>query len=191
MPPHDTPPNRLPRAGPFSWSPIGSWRMRLPVAAKIAFHSAGANGGTPTSPIPPGGASLSTMETWVSAGATFMRRDRCHWRALWAGAAVEGRAARSPLPVRFTVLEEKVVGRTVHEGQLAALSAIAAGMESVMTPGVLSNLQITVAITPLGNPPGEIYGKAVESVEGTPGRVKIRFSSVTPALKTWIRAFRM
>jgi hypothetical protein len=101
------------------------------------------------------------------------------------------RYARSPLPVRFTVLEEKFVGRTVHEGQLAALSAIAAGMESVMTPGVLSNLQITVAITPLGNPPGEIYGKAVESVEGTPGRVKIRFSSVTPELKTWIRAFRM
>jgi len=55
----------------------------------------------------------------------------------------------------------------------------------------LSNLQITVAITPLGNPPGEIYGKAVESVEGTPGRVKIRFSSVTPELKTWMRALNM
>jgi hypothetical protein len=48
----------------------------------------------------------------------------------------------------------------------------------------LSNLQITVAATPLGNPPGEIYGKAVESVAGTPPRVKIRFSSGTPELES-------
>jgi class 3 adenylate cyclase len=96
-----------------------------------------------------------------------------------------------PLPVQFTVLEEKFVGRTVHPGQLTALSAIAAGMESHLTPMVLSNLQITVATTPLGNPAGEIYGKAVESFEGTPGRVKIRFSSVTPELKTWMRTLSM
>jgi hypothetical protein len=45
----------------FNWAPIGSRRIRLPVAAKMALQSAGANGGTPTSPIPPGGASLSAM----------------------------------------------------------------------------------------------------------------------------------
>ena len=61
-------------------------------------------------------------------------------------------------------------------------------MESELTPVVLSNLQITVAATPLGNPPGEIYGKAVESVGGTPPRVKIRFSSVTPELKSWMKS---
>ncbi|MGF6311618.1 hypothetical protein ABIB82_005719 [Bradyrhizobium sp. i1.8.4] len=37
--------------------PIGSARMRLPVAAKIALISAGANGGTPGSPTPLGGTS--------------------------------------------------------------------------------------------------------------------------------------
>ena len=37
--------------------PIGSARMRFPVAAKIAFISAGANGGTPGSPTPLGGVS--------------------------------------------------------------------------------------------------------------------------------------
>jgi hypothetical protein len=37
--------------------PIGSARMRLPVAAKIALISAGANGGTPGSPTPLGGVS--------------------------------------------------------------------------------------------------------------------------------------
>src|SRR3989475_676872 len=34
---------------------------RLPVAAKIALHSAGANGGTPGSPTPPGGSGPPTM----------------------------------------------------------------------------------------------------------------------------------
>jgi len=94
----------------------------------------------------------------------------------------------TPLRIRFTVLEEKFVGRTVHEGQLTVLSEVAAVMESELTPVVLSNLQITVADTPLGNPPGEIYGKAVESAAGTPARVKIRFSSVTPELKNWMRS---
>jgi adenylate cyclase len=94
----------------------------------------------------------------------------------------------SPLPVRFTVLEEKFAGRTVHEGQLTALSTLEAGLESRLRPAVLSNLQISVAVSPLGNPSGEIYGKVVESVEGAPGRVKIRFSSVTPELKTWVKA---
>ena len=37
--------------------PIGRLRIRLPVAAKIALHSAGANGGTPGSPTPLGGTS--------------------------------------------------------------------------------------------------------------------------------------
>jgi hypothetical protein len=51
---------------------------------------------------------------------------------------------------------------------------------------VLSNLQITVAATPLGNPRGEISGKAVESVAGAPPRVKNRLSSVAPELKSWM-----
>ena len=33
--------------------------MRLPVAAKIALHSAGANGGTPGSPTPLDGTSIA------------------------------------------------------------------------------------------------------------------------------------
>ena len=37
--------------------PIGKFRMRLPVAAKMAFASAGANGGRPGSPTPLGGVS--------------------------------------------------------------------------------------------------------------------------------------
>src|ERR1700730_10249889 len=40
--------------------PIGSVRMRFPVAAKMALINAGAKGGTPGSPTPLGGVSAST-----------------------------------------------------------------------------------------------------------------------------------
>ena len=39
---------------------IGSRRMRFPVAAKMALQTAGARGGTPGSPTPPGSSALST-----------------------------------------------------------------------------------------------------------------------------------
>jgi hypothetical protein len=51
----------------------GNSRTRLPVAAKIALHSAGTNGGTPGSPIPAGGESLSTKCTFVCNGASRIR----------------------------------------------------------------------------------------------------------------------
>jgi hypothetical protein len=51
---------------------IGSRRMRFPVAAKIALHTAGAMGGTPGSPQPVGAASLCTMCT-STVGISFMR----------------------------------------------------------------------------------------------------------------------
>jgi two-component system NarL family response regulator len=40
---------------PFSWGPSRSRGMRLPVAAKMALHRAGANGGTAGSPTPQDG----------------------------------------------------------------------------------------------------------------------------------------
>jgi hypothetical protein len=64
-----------PRLHHASWSPIGSLRMRLPVAAKMALHSAGANGGTPGSPTPLGGTLMpcSTMWVCVTFGDSSMR----------------------------------------------------------------------------------------------------------------------
>ena len=53
--------------------PRGSSRRRSPVAAKIALATAGATGGTPGSPTPAGGASLSTRWTWMLRGTSFMR----------------------------------------------------------------------------------------------------------------------
>ena len=52
---------------------IGSSRTRFPVAAKMALVSAGTIGGSPGSPTPPGGASLSTIWTSTWTGASLMR----------------------------------------------------------------------------------------------------------------------
>jgi hypothetical protein len=54
----------------------GSWRTRWPVAANTAFATAGATGGTPGSPAPPGRASLPTRSTVMPRGASPMRARR-------------------------------------------------------------------------------------------------------------------
>jgi hypothetical protein len=51
---------------------IGSFRTRLPVAAKIALATAGTIADVPGSPIPPGGSELWTIWTSI-AGASLMR----------------------------------------------------------------------------------------------------------------------
>jgi class 3 adenylate cyclase len=93
-----------------------------------------------------------------------------------------------PLPVRFTVLEEKFVGRTVQEGRLVAVSDLEGSLQADVALAALSNLKITVAATPLGNPEGEVYAK-VTAAGGVPGEARIRFTSVSPELKAWVQRF--
>jgi adenylate cyclase len=92
-----------------------------------------------------------------------------------------------PLPVRFTVLEEKFVGSTAHDGHLTELSEIEARLQSSLVPAILSNVKITVAVSQQGNPAGEIYGKVVDVTAGTPGLTRVRFTSTTPELKAWVK----
>lgn len=97
----------------------------------------------------------------------------------------------TPLPraltVRFTVLEEKFVGRTVFSGRLAAVSESEAGIESDSALVPLSNLKIEVDPAGGVNPGGEIYAKVIEAATGSSGQARIRFTSVSPELKAWIR----
>ena len=98
------------------------------------------------------------------------------------------RSLARPLPAQFTVLEEKFVGRTVHDGQLIEVSNFEARLQSALAPAILTNLKITVMAGPQGNPAGEIYGKVLDSIAGAPGHARVRFTSVTPELKTWMGA---
>jgi class 3 adenylate cyclase len=98
------------------------------------------------------------------------------------------RRLAEPLPVRFSVLEEKFVGNAVHDGHLTEVSALEGHLESLLAPAVLSNIRIAVATSPQGNPAGEIYGKVVAVSAGAPGLTRVRFTSTTPELKAWVTA---
>jgi len=91
------------------------------------------------------------------------------------------------LPIHFTVLEEKFVGRTVHDGRLAAVSDSEAGIESEVSLAPLSNLKIDLEPAAGANPGGEIYAKVIGPVAGSP-QTRIHFTSVSPPLKTWLRS---
>jgi class 3 adenylate cyclase/CheY-like chemotaxis protein len=92
-----------------------------------------------------------------------------------------------PLPIRFTVLEEKFVGRTVQEGRLAALSESEAGIVSALTLVPLSNLKIEIDPVAGANPGGEIYAKVIGPAADASGQTRIRFTSVSPDLKAWLQ----
>lgn len=93
----------------------------------------------------------------------------------------------APVPVRFTVLEEKFVGRTVHDGRLVAVSESEAGIDSPQTLVPLSNLKLEVPPVTGTNPGGEIYAKVIGAVANAPPQTRIRCTSVSPELKTWLR----
>ena len=92
-----------------------------------------------------------------------------------------------PLPVSFTVLEEKFLGRTVYEGRLVALSHSEAGIESKLSLVPLSNLKIDLKPVAGANPGGEIYAKVIGAVAGASGQTRIRFTSLSPELKAWVQ----
>jgi adenylate cyclase len=92
-----------------------------------------------------------------------------------------------PLPLCFTVLEEKFLGRTVHEGRLAALAESEAGLESGLSLAPLSNLRLELKPVAGANPGGEIYAKVIGSVAGASGQTRLRFTSLSPEVKAWVQ----
>jgi class 3 adenylate cyclase/CheY-like chemotaxis protein len=92
-----------------------------------------------------------------------------------------------PLPIRFIVLEEKFVGRTVYEGRLASVSDSEAGLESESALVPLSNLKVELKPVIGSNPGGEIYAKVIGNVAGESRQTRLRFTSVSPELKAWMQ----
>ncbi len=96
-----------------------------------------------------------------------------------------------PLAVRFSVLEEKFVGRTLHEGRLAAVSESEGAIESGVALAPLSNLKLALEPVAGAGPGGEIYAKVIGPLTGAATQTCIRFTSVTPELKAWLRQSAM
>jgi class 3 adenylate cyclase len=94
-----------------------------------------------------------------------------------------------PLPIRFSVLEEKFVGRTLREGQLLAISDSEASIKSEAALALLSNLKIELERVADVNPGGEIYAKVIGAVDDGSGQTRIRFTSVSPDIKVWLQRF--
>jgi class 3 adenylate cyclase len=92
-----------------------------------------------------------------------------------------------PLPITFTVLEEKFLGRTVHAGRLLAVSASEAGIECDQPLAALCNLKLELAPVAEANPGGEIYAKVIGTTDTAPRLTRLRFTSVSPELKIWIQ----
>lgn len=91
-----------------------------------------------------------------------------------------------PLPIRFTVLEEKMVGRTVLQGLLASICMSEAELDTQGIVAPLTNLKIEFGAE-AGAPVGEIYAKVLAGSTGENHRLRIRFTSVSPELKTWLQ----
>jgi adenylate cyclase len=92
-----------------------------------------------------------------------------------------------PWPIRFTVLEEKFVGRTAHEGRLPAVSETEAGIASETALVPLSNVKIELQAIPGTHPGGEIYAKVIGPAGDSSRLTRIRFTSVSPELKVCIQ----
>ena len=60
-------------------------------------------------------------------------------------------------------------------------------MESELALVPLSNLKIEVGPVPGANPGGEIYAKVIGDAAGESRQNRIRFTSVSPELKVWVR----
>ncbi|HSU57496.1 MAG TPA: adenylate/guanylate cyclase domain-containing protein [Candidatus Dormibacteraeota bacterium] len=89
----------------------------------------------------------------------------------------------NPWPVRFTVLEEKMVGRTVCEGRLLALSSREAELTSDFKLVPLSNIKAELGPNGDGKPGGEIYAKVMSASTASSGAARIRFTSLSPEVK--------
>jgi adenylate cyclase len=99
----------------------------------------------------------------------------------------ELRPLPQPLSVEFTILEEKFAGRTLYSGRLLAVSDLEALLESQVAVASLNNLKIAVQAAPGACPGGEIYAKVLASPAAEPMRLRLRFTSVSPDLKTWLQ----
>ena len=90
-----------------------------------------------------------------------------------------------PIPMRFTVLEEKFVGRTVYAGRLMSVSDWECAIETELALLPLCNLKIQIDPVDGANPGGEIYGKVIGPANGPAAQTRVRFTSVSPDLKSW------
>ena len=85
----------------LSWAlSIGSFRIRLPVAAKIALATAGITADVPGSPTPPGASTFSAIRRTVELAGKGNPLERGLIEAVITGRSPLDAGARVPYPSR-------------------------------------------------------------------------------------------
>ncbi len=91
------------------------------------------------------------------------------------------------LVLRYTVLEEKHVGRTVFTGHLVQLSAKGGVICSDHPVSVLSNIKIWLTTRTGEALPGDLYGKVVPRPTTSEACFAVRFTSTAPDVTVFLQ----
>ena len=91
------------------------------------------------------------------------------------------------ISLRYSVLEEKFVGRTVFQGQLVKLSAKGGQIDASWPAPPLSNLKIWLVSDNGDDVPGELYAKVIDTPHGADEGFEVRFTSVSPAASAYLQ----
>ena len=130
---------------------------------------------------PKGAKSTMTLhEVWGIGGDFNIALDR-----------LEPRFSEIPngLEVKFSVLEEKFVGRAVFEGKFLKIAPKEAIMESHTALEPLNNLRICIKIEVLGvmMEDEHVYGKVVEYKTDRDDHYCVRFTSISPNIQSYFK----
>ncbi len=99
---------------------------------------------------------------------------------------VDVKPIRERIPVRFSVLEEKFVGRTLYEGSLVAVSPSYADMASDTPVSPLSNLKLYFVDRSGADVPGDVFAK-VTSVADDRSHYRLRFTTLSPESRAFLQ----
>ena len=111
---------------------------------------------------------------------------------LFLPTAEEEMIAPAPhITVRYTVLEEKFVGRTVFEARIVKLSSKGAELWSENRVSPLSNLKIQVIDDKGEQIPADLFGKALDRRTDEPSHFYVRFTSMPEAVERFFAALRV
>jgi hypothetical protein len=91
------------------------------------------------------------------------------------------------IPIRYAVLEEKHVGRSVFDASFVRLSVKGAEVRSAAPVPPLSNLKIWIPEIEAGAPPVELYAKVVEGAPVAGTGFTVRFTSMAPEVVEHLR----
>ena len=93
------------------------------------------------------------------------------------------------IPIRYSVLEEKHVGRTQFSGQLVGLSAKQARVQSDHAPLPLSNIKMQFLVPEGEAIPGECYGKVSADATSSHADFLVSLTSISPEVATYLETF--